>query len=402
MRILVLHSRYRSGPVSGENRVVDDEVALLRQAGHQVTLVDPEPGRISGAGLLRTAGEAVWSRQAAAELKAVVRSHGADVVHCHNLFPSLSPAVLRAAGDIPVVMTLHNYRLLCMAGTLLRDGRVCQDCLGHSPLPGVAHGCYRGSKAGSAAMAASLGLHRTLGSFDRVDRFLAVSRFVADKHVEAGFPPGKLLVKPNFTWPAERRIGPGDGFVFLGRIAADKGLGPLLAGWPPGVKLTVAGDGPDAARLRAAAPPGVEFTGALGTDDVARLLTTARAVLVPSRWFEGAPRVVVEAFGAGVPVIASRLGALPELVTEGETGLLVTTGPGGRDPDGAWASAVERLLDDTESEKLGANAAARWDEHYSPHRALANLEAAYLTAGAVPAPPTPGPGPLDLAALEQR
>ncbi len=162
MRVLVLHSRYPTGTSSGENRVVDDEVELLRAAGHEVRLWSPSPEDGGGTSRLRLGARAVWSRPAVREVERLAAELRPDVVHVHNLYPLLSPAVLRTAAA-PVVMTLHNYRLLCLPATFLRDGRTCEDCLGALPWRGVVHRCYRGSAAGSASLAASLGMHRRWG-----------------------------------------------------------------------------------------------------------------------------------------------------------------------------------------------------------------------------------------------
>jgi len=377
MRVLVLHSRYLSGTSSGENRVVDDEMELLRSAGHEVRLWAPSAGD-AGASRLRLGVRAVWSRPAVREVERLAAELRPDVVHVHNLYPMLSPAVLRTTAA-PVVITLHNYRLLCLPATFLRNDRACEDCLGALPWRGVVHRCYRGSAAGSAALAASLGVHRRAGTFRHVAAFLAVSEFVRDKHVEAGMDAARIRVKPNFVAPMPRREGPGGDFLYVGRLSAEKGLDRLVARWRemPG-RLVVVGDGPDRDRLEAAAPDSVEFRGAVPPDTVGGYLAAARARVLPSICYEGAPRTVVEAYAAGVPVVANRHGALPSVVADGVTGLLVD--PGSRD---GWRDALARLGDDTTSERLGEGAFASWRSRYSPEKGLADLEAAYtaVTAG---------------------
>jgi glycosyltransferase involved in cell wall biosynthesis len=377
MRVLVLHSRYLSGTSSGENRVVEDEVELLRSAGHEVRLWAPSPGD-AGASRLRLGVRTMWSRPAVREVERLAAELHPDVVHVHNLYPMLSPAVLRTTAA-PLVITLHNYRLLCLPATFLRDDRACEDCLGVLPWRGVVHRCYRGSGAGSAALAASLGVHRRAGTFRHVAAFLAVSEFVRDKHVEAGMDAARIRVKPNFVAPMPRRKGPGGDFLYLGRLSSEKGLDRLVARWRemPG-RLVVVGDGPDRDRLEAAAPDGVEFRGAVPPDAVGGYLATARALVLPSICYEGAPRTVVEAYAAGVPVVANRHGALPSVVADGVTGLLVD--PGSRD---GWRDALARLGDDETSERLGEGAFADWRSRYSPETGLADLEAAYtaVTAG---------------------
>ena len=381
MRVLVLHSRYLSGTSSGENRVVEDEVELLRAAGHEVRLWAPSPEDGRGASRPRLAARAVWSRSAVRRVARLAAELRPDVIHVHNLYPMLSPAVLRTAAA-PVVVTLHNYRLLCLPATFLRDGRACEDCLGRPPWPGVVHRCYRGSAAGSAALAASLGAHRRAGTFRHVSAFLAVSEFVRDKHVEAGMDAARIRVKPNFVAPMPRREGPGGDFLYLGRLSPEKGLDRLVGRWRdvPG-RLVVVGDGPDRARLEAAAPDTVEFCGSVPPDQVGGYLARARALVLPSICYEGAPRTVVEAYAAGVPVIANRNGALPSVVADGVTGLLVDpASPGG------WRDALARLGDDAVSARLGEGAFAAWYSRYSPEQGLADLEAAYTAVMAGPGP----------------
>jgi glycosyltransferase involved in cell wall biosynthesis len=300
-----------------------------------------------------------------------------DVIHAHNLFPMLSPSVLRA-GEAPVVVTLHNYRLLCLPATFLRDGSTCEDCLGRTPWRGVVHRCYRDSAAGSAALAASLTLHRGMATFRGVAAFLAVSEFVRAKHIEAGFAADRIRVKPNFVGALPRRAGAGEYFLFLGRLSPEKGLDRLIDVWHDvSARLVIVGDGPERERLEAAAPDTVEFRGAVAPDQVPAFLERARALVLPSICYEGAPRTVVEAFAAGVPVLANRKGALPTIVSDGATGVLVDP----ERPDD-WPQAAMRLLDDETAVTMGNAAYAEWRAHFSPERGIEGLEAAYTAATA--------------------
>jgi len=357
--------------------VVEDETRLLAEAGHDVRTWTPAPSDLQGLGAIQLGTRAIWSRDAVRVVRRLVRDQRSEIVHCHNLFPLLSPAVISAASaeGAAVVMTLHNYRLLCLPATFLRDGRTCEDCLGRLPWRGVVHGCYRDSTLGSGVLASSLALHRAVRTFARVRLYLAVGRFVRDKYVQAGFPQDRVVVKPSFVAAAPRRQGPGDYFLFLGRLSREKGLGTLLAAWSRSrERLVVAGDGPERALLRGA-PPTVDYRGALSPAEIPSLLSRARALLLPSLSYEGAPRVVLEAYASGVPVIASRLGGLPELIEDGSSGVLVRPG------DVAdWVAAVERLMEDTEAERMGERAWRLWRERYSPERGLQNLEAAYRIA----------------------
>ncbi len=378
MRILILHSRYLSGDVSGENRVVDDEARLLREAGHDVRVWAPEPDVTGAVGQVRAGMSAVWSKAASHAVTRTVRTHNTQIVHLHNLFPTMSPAVIGVArrAGARVIMTLHNYRLMCLPASLLREGRICELCVGHVPWQGVRHRCYRGSVAGSAALTTSLALHRGAGSFDRIDRFLAVSEFVRDKHIEAGLPGDRITVRANFSWPTATRAGLGDHFLFAGRLAPEKGVDILLRTWaeaPDLLPLVIVGDGPEEDRLRDAAPPGVEFRGRVTAAEMPSLMRSARALLVPSRWYEAAlPRVALEACAAGVPVVAAAIGALTDGVVDGVAGSLVRS-----EEPSAWAKALRRFAVPGEAERMGRGAHAVWSERYSPERGLAALEAAY-------------------------
>jgi glycosyltransferase involved in cell wall biosynthesis len=383
VRVLLLHSRYLSGPASGENRVLEDETRLLREAGHDVGVWAPEPEVGGPVASAHAGASAIWSRHAARRVGDLVRRREVDVVHVHNLFPTLSPAVLRAAraAGAAVVMTLHNYRLMCLPANFLRDGRPCEDCLGRFPWPGIIHRCYRDSALGSATLAASLGVNRMVGTFDAVSRFLAVSDFVRAKHVEGGISAERIGVKPNFTWPAERRRGPGEYFLFLGRLSAEKGVDTILRAsnlLQAGCRIVVVGDGPEADALKSMPSRGVEFRGAIPAAEVPAVLANARALLVPSRWYEAAPRSIIEAYATGVPVVASDIGALPEAVANKRTGSLARP-----DDPTSWAERMHALRDDATSERLGRSAYERWEERFSPERGLRDLESAYRNALAV-------------------
>jgi glycosyltransferase involved in cell wall biosynthesis len=199
---------------------------------------------------------------------------------------------------------------------------------------------------------------------------------VKNKHIEAGMSAGRIRIKTNFSWPTRRRDGAGEYFLYLGRLSSEKGVGTLLDAWRPALeRLVVVGDGPEANDLRRRAPSGIEFRGPVNAAEVAGLLRGARALVVPSKWYEGAPRSVLEAYASGVPVVANRIGGLPEVVEHERSGLLISP-----NDTAAWAQAIERLLDDSESERLGDGAYRLWQKRYTPEQGLKDLEAAYLAA----------------------
>jgi glycosyltransferase involved in cell wall biosynthesis len=378
MRVLVLHSAYLSGPVSGENRVVEDETRLLSEAGHSVEAWTPSPASNGAYQLVRAGASSIWSRESIGRLRGLLQSFRPEVVHFHNLFPMLSPAVIRIANaaGAATVQTLHNYRSMCLPATLLRGGSICEACVGHLPWRGVVHRCYRGSVAGSVALATSLALHRVIRTPARVDLYLAISRFVKEKHEEAGLSLSGIRVKRHFAWDGPTRAGAGRYFLYVGRLSEEKGLSSLVRNWDHDAgEFLIAGSGPQEGELRGIGRKGVSFTGAVPPSRIQELLVDARALLVPSRWYEGAGKVVLEAYAAGVPVVASRIGALPEVVEEDLSGFLLPP----EDP-ASWLAACKRLLDDRVSMRLGQGARRLWQASFSPDVGLKEMESAYAEA----------------------
>jgi glycosyltransferase involved in cell wall biosynthesis len=385
MRILVLHCRYASGVVSGENRVVEDERRVLFEGGHEVDVWSPDPTIDDLSTRLRAGVDAVWSARADRVVEQRLAQVRPDVVHLHNLYPWISPSVIRtiSRAAVPMIMTLHNYRLICLPATLVRGGKICEACVGHVPWRGVVHRCYRNSLPGSATLTASLTLHRQIQTFDRVGLFLAVSEFVRRKHVGAGMSEERIKTKPHFAWPTERREGAGEYFLYVGRLSPEKGVSSLVRAWKSEFgRLLIVGDGPQREHLRRlATSAGISFLGPAEPDKVAALVSRARAIVVPSSCYEGAGRTVIEAYAAGVPVIASDLGGLPEVVRHGRSGVLVR-----HDDLAAWRRAFQQLGDDSESQRLGGGAHDLWSSEFTPARGLRNLEAAYERASSSPEP----------------
>ena len=333
MKVLMLHNRYRER--GGEDYSTAAEVELLRSAGigcvfHQV---DNRDMKETGAA---AAIDAIWSRRAVRDVSQIVADSGIDVVHVQNFFPQLSPAVHWAAkrGGAAVVQSLRNYRLACVNGQFFRQGRLCEDCLGRSPVRGVIHGCYRGVAA-SGAVAAMLMVHRTIGTWTKkVDRFIAISNFTRVKMIEAGLPAEMIDVKPNFLEfiPPEPRAS-GDGyFVYVGRLSGEKGLRCLLDAWKllpkpvPGLKIVGRGPLEDLVKSAAAATPEIQALGPKSPEEVLEIVGRAEALVFPSEWYETFGRVAMEAYAVGTPLIASDIGAVAEIVDDGVTGLRFRAG----------------------------------------------------------------------------
>ena len=324
----MVHNTYQYR--GGEDAVVEAEVALLRGHGHAVALLRRDNHEVPDRPVWQLGRDTFWSPQTAREVRAAVADFKPDLVHVHNSFPLVSPSVYWAAAalQLPVVQTLHNFRLICPQAMLLRNGRVCEDCVGKVPWRAVVHRCYRESVPQSAAVAGMVQLHRALGTWrNKVTLYVALNRFCRDKFIEGGLPAERIRVKPNFVdLPAPPESGR-SGFLFAGRLSQEKGLGVLAQALKTApLTVRVAGTGPDAALLDGL--QGAQMLGALPSDALYAEMARAQALLIPSLWYENFPRTLVEAYANGLPVIASRLGALPTLVDEGETGLLFEPGNG--------------------------------------------------------------------------
>ncbi|MFE7439776.1 glycosyltransferase [Streptomyces chartreusis] len=391
MHVLVVHNRYASAQPSGENKVVDQEVELLRAAGHQVELFERRSDDIADRSLLGKAALPFlvpWNPAVRTELAARLRAERPDVVHVHNVFPLLSPAVLAACADagVPAVATLHNYTQVCPPGTLQRDGRPCTECVGSAaPLPAVRHGCYRDSRLATVPLAVSLSVNRRRW-WSGVERFLCISAAQRDVLVRAGMPAERLVVKHNFVPdPDDRRSGAGEHVLYLGRLAEAKGVRLLMTAWDElaaaggvGVPLVIAGTGPLEQEVTAwaAGRDDVRYVGLYDTAECRKAVARSVAVVAPSTWLEAFGLVVVEAMAAGVPVVAAGHGAFVELVEDGVTGLLHRPGE-----PGSLASCIRRIAAGPDrNREMGRAARRRYELGFSPAVGLERLVEEYRTA----------------------
>lgn len=381
MRILVLHNTYQQQ--GGEDTVVEQEADLLCRAGHEVRVELFSNDSISGPlSKLRAAMSVTGNSFSARIVSKLCAEFNPDVVHIHNFFPMLSPSAHIAASNsgAAVVQTLHNYRLVCAGAMLLRDGNVCEDCLGTSGSAALRHRCYRNSVPGTAAVLlmqrATVGSERWL---DNVDRLIALTDFSRDLFVEAGLPADKIFVKPNFVSGIEAGPAMGarsSGAIFVGRLSPEKGVHHLVEAWRalPDVPLTIIGDGPARKWLEANAPPHVSLIGALSRAEVIDHMRSARLLVFPSLWYEGFPMTIAEALACGTPIIAANIGAAREIVSNGGFGHLYPPGDGP-----ALAAAVRRFFAG-DMEAMSQGARARYETLYSPKRNLELLERVYAGA----------------------
>jgi glycosyltransferase involved in cell wall biosynthesis len=333
MKVLLCHNYYQR--FGGEDQTFLDDIALLQANGHEVVEYVRHNDEINDASRFRVAADTLWNASAYRDLRSLISRERPDIMHCVNIFPIISPAAYQAAHDegVPVVQALGNYRLLCPSATFLRDGKVCESCVGKVfSWPAVQHGCYRGSRMGSAVVSVMNTLHNLKRTWHLVDRFYTPSNFARDVFVRNGMPADRIDVRPCIVDPD---LGPGQGdggyVLFVGRLSPEKGITTMLNAWAElkeNIPLRIVGDGPcrEEVEQAAASDPRIVPMGHLPLEQVYEMLRGATCLLMPSVWYETFGRTITEAFAAGTPVIASRMGAMQELVAHRETGLLFEPG----------------------------------------------------------------------------
>lgn len=385
MRVLMVHNFYQQP--GGEDQSFAAEVEMLRSRGQEVETWTVHNDDIAGVPAPRLALETVWNGRAAQELKRRLESDGPfDVVHFQNTFPLISPAAVWAAGRgrPAVVQTLRNYRLLCANGLFYRDGGVCELCIDRRlQIPGIRFACYRDSVPASAAVAAMNFYSRSRRVHDRsVDMFIALSRFARSKYAHAGLVPERIAVKPNFL-ANDPGVGSGAGgyAIFVGRLSPEKGVTTLLDAWSrigQRMPLKVVGDGPMASRVQEAVAGSfgaVEWLGRRTQEEVYALIGEARLLIFPSECYETFGRVAIEAFAKGTPVLAADIGAISELVEEGNTGMRFVPG----DPDDL-ARKVKAFLEDEDSQVWRRRAREEFERKYTADVNFEALKAIYERA----------------------
>ena len=334
MKILVCHNYYKLR--GGEDQCFEDEVAQLRDNGHEVVEYIRRNDDIDRNNQASVAISTIWSRQSYREVRKLIQEHRPDVMHCTNTFPLITPSIYYAAKkeSLPVVQALHNFRLVCPGAYLSRDGKVCEKCLGKSfAWPSIVHRCYRDSTPGSLAVASMLTSHRVMGTWKKsVHAYYTLTKFSRSKLLKLGMDPGRIVVKPNCVQP-DPGIGSGEGdyVIFAGRLSSEKGIATMLESWTtqtPKIKLLVVGDGPMAGDVEKASQQSemIEWVGQQPFEEVLRLMGEAKAVIVPSVVYETFGRTIIEAYATGTPAIVSQFGAMQELVLNGDTGLFFEVG----------------------------------------------------------------------------
>lgn len=388
MKILIAHSFYRQA--GGEDQVVTMERDLLREHGHEVIEFFRNNSEIrdSIGRSARLATQATWSRESYHDLTRVLRLERPNVAHFHNTLPLLSPSVYYACRreNVPVIQTLHNYRIVCPAGLLFRNGKICELCVGRQvAIPSIIHACYRGSRGASAVVAGLTAIHKMAGTWTKgVNLYIAPSEFAKQELLLGGLPAHKIVVKPHFVACPEEILHQekvGEYAVFVGRVSEEKGIRILLDAWARltnSIALKIVGDGPLRSSLECthSSNPRIEWLGQLDHSSAMAVIREARWLIFPSSCYETYGLTIAEAFAAGVPVVASRVGCIPELVEHGKTGLLFTVGD-----SKALATTLDGAWNEIESIKImGRNARNTFTQRYSADSNYRKLMEIYETA----------------------
>jgi len=406
MKILLAHNFYQQP--GGEDRAFADEARMLSAYGHEVLRYCYHNDEIRDMHPIRTAINALWNGKTYRDLRMMLEREAPAICHFHNTFPLMSPAALHAAHDagVPIVMTLHNYRLVCANALLLRKGRICEDCQGWKiPLPALLHGCYRNDRRASAVTVLLMTSQRhILKSLDLVNVFIALTEFSRNKFVEGGLPADRIQVKPNFVHPdpgfSTKRSGD---VLFVGRLSAEKGIGTLLDAWklvPGDVTLRIAGAGAMGAAVQAASSrdPRIRWLGQLTHDAVIHEMKSARLLVFPSLWYESLGLSLVEAFATGLPVLASDVGTMRQLIDEGRTGFRFPAGD-----SAALARAIESALAQPAAQvRMSREARTEYESKYTQAANYRRLEEIYEIARAHAASSKPAVAPRPEYLVEEQ
>jgi glycosyltransferase involved in cell wall biosynthesis len=434
VKIIQVHNYYQQA--GGEDSVVAAERNMLEVAGHEViTYYKNNDGIVGVVQLVVSSMKTLWNPVTYWEFRRLLKNERPDVVHCHNTFPLISPAIYWACAkeSTPVVQTIHNYRLLCLNSQFFRlneknEPEVCEKCLRRTfKFPGIKYRCYRGSLAGSAVVAFMLFLHRVLGTWkNKVSVYVALTEFQKQKMIEEGLPSDKILVKPNFIQKpegSEQNVAEEEAqtssskpqtpyCLFVGRLSSEKGCDVLIRAWnlyvsklqtsipkrsEAGAKhqqrsgnlestphLLIVGDGPERENLEyliaindESSP--VHFLGLKSKKEVLSLMSNARFLVQPSLWYEGFPMTIVESFACGTAVVASDTGSMTSIIRHRENGLKFEGG----NPEALAEQLCWGFEHTTELDQLGMQAKADSELMYSEQTNMESLLNIYQKASTV-------------------
>lgn len=384
LNILLAHNYYRQR--GGEASVFQNEKELLISNGHKVVCFTRDNLEINSSGIFNRLTSPLWftfNKDTVKQVASVVSNKRFDVAHAHNIFPLISPSLYYVLKDfnIPIVQTLHNYRLICPAATFYRDGAICEDCMGKLvPYPGLRYKCWHESYAKTACVTGLLTFHNLASTFtNKVDVFIALTKFASKKYIEGGIPENKIVVKPNFSPDfGFQNKQQGKYFLFVGRLSEEKGILTLLQAWeklPANYVLKIVGDGSlqDKVIKIAERLKNIDYLGRLPKEKVIEVMRDAISLIFPSEWYEGLPMVIVEAFSVGLPVVTSNLGSMSALIEHEYNGLHFI--PGSVESlrnQIQWAIANQsRMLE------MGRNARHVYESNYTPQKNYSQMMRIY-------------------------
>jgi len=380
--ILICHNSYINS--GGEDKVFTNEAELLINNGQIVQQFIKSNKIIPNEPKLKIGANTFWSFSSTRDLQEILNKNKIDVVHFHNTFPLISPSAYYVCKEfnLPVVQTLHNYRLICPNAILYRDNQVCEDCINKSfAWPGILHACYRKSRIQTSIVSSMVFFHRLINTWQKnVDVYIALTNFSKKKFVGAGLPSEKIVVSPNFVLEdpgVKKEIG--EYALFVGRISEEKGIKTLLEAWKkiPEIPLKIVGDGHlmDFVKgiIKETNLNNVLVLGKKDNLEVIELMKKAQFLIFPSEWYEGFPMTIVESFSVGLPVIASNIGAMEELIEHNKSGILFASG----DADDLAEKSLELWNSKTKLEKISKNVRNEYLLKYSSEKKFESLMKIY-------------------------
>jgi glycosyltransferase involved in cell wall biosynthesis len=386
MKVLIIHNHYKN--YGGEDAVVEAEKRLLMKHGHQVIYYSRSNAEFDKYNYVKKIGALFnlhWSNQEYLNIQELIKKHSPDIAHIHNTFYLITPSVYFACKDsgVPIVQTMHNYRFLCSNGKLYAKGRICESCLRKSSFnPGIFHGCWKGSRLLTCALAKMLRVHKQRGTFKKlIDCYVALTEFSKSKFVEAGYASDKIVVKPNFISgipEIKSDKKPGEYALFVGRLSSEKGVSFLINSWGRirSIPLKIIGNGELFKKLKKYSLKrgmNIEFLGEKNNEEVIKYIKNSAFTIFPSEWYETFGLVIIESFACGIPVIASRIGAMQELVSDKKTGLLFNPGD-----THDFVKQVEYLWGNVGLIKqMGENARQEYINKYTEEKNYENLMSIY-------------------------
>jgi glycosyltransferase involved in cell wall biosynthesis len=371
MKILIIHNQYLEK--GGEDEVVNAEIGMLEKFGHKIIFYKRSNEEITALSFYKKlrflTKDIIWSKRTYKDLKDIIKKEQPDIAHIHNIFVIITPSVYCAlnAGNIPVVQTLHNYRLICPNGVFYRDGRICEQCTAGNFAPSIIYKCWRDSYFLSYFLARALRTHFKKKTFkNRIDCYITLSEFSKKKFIKAGFSEKKLFIKPNFLeLNTEKRNEPQNLALFIGRLVDYKGINTLISAFKKIDMryVKIIGDGPLYKELKRKTKDivNIELLGRLPHEKTVEYVRNSSFLVFPSECYEPFGRVIIEAFACGVPVLASRLGAAAQIIEDGRTGLHFRSGdPGDLATKAEWAWTHKK-----EMEEMGREARREYERKYT-------------------------------------